>query len=130
MRLLSRHCLRPVLAMLAAGFLSGTVMAQSSGAPARGAQLYQSRCGACHSVNAHRVGPKHAGVFNRRAGTQSGFRYTPALAESGLIWDRDTLDLWLEDPTGLVPGTSMGFRVRDAQDRADIIAFLETLLAE
>jgi cytochrome c len=35
------------------------------------------------------------------------------------------LDRWLIDPNALVPGTKMLFKVDNAQDRADIIAYLK-----
>jgi cytochrome c len=35
------------------------------------------------------------------------------------------LDRWLTNPSALVPGTKMFFQVSDAQNRADIIAFLK-----
>jgi cytochrome c len=41
------------------------------------------------------------------------------------VWDETTLDKWLTDPSALVPGTKMMFSVDDAQDRADVIAFLK-----
>ncbi|HJQ55390.1 MAG TPA: c-type cytochrome [Vineibacter sp.] len=90
----------------------------------RGEQLYQNRCGACHSLDADRVGPRHRGVVGRRAASVPGYRYTPALRQRALTWDEPTLDQWLANPTSLVPGTAMGIRVPSAQDRADIIAYL------
>jgi cytochrome c len=37
------------------------------------------------------------------------------------------LDRWLSNPSALVPGTKMFFKIDDAQSRADVIAYLETL---
>lgn len=90
----------------------------------RGAALYETRCGACHSLDANRIGPSHRGVFGRRAGAAPGFAYTPALSRSGLTWTAANLDRWLTAPTGLVKGTAMGFRLSAPQDRADVIAYL------
>ncbi|HEX5379063.1 MAG TPA: c-type cytochrome [Phenylobacterium sp.] len=90
----------------------------------RGAALYESRCSACHSLDASRIGPSHRGVFGRRAGAVPGFAYTPALARSGLTWTAANLDRWLTAPTSLVKGTAMGFRLSAPQDRADVIAYL------
>jgi cytochrome c len=50
-----------------------------------------------------------------------------ALKNSGLVWNEATLDQWLTNPSGLVPGTKMFFKVDDAQSRADIIAYLKQL---
>lgn len=94
------------------------------GDPRRGATLYETRCGACHSLDASRIGPSHRGVFGRRAGAVAGFKYSPALKASGLVWTAANLDLWLTAPTKLVKGTAMGFRMPAPQDRADVIAYL------
>ncbi len=98
-----------------------------AGDPARGEQAYESRCGGCHSVREDRVGPRHAGLIGRRAGSVPGFDYSPALRASGLVWDAALLERWLTDPQALVPGQRMGFRVGDAAVRADIVAYLATL---
>ncbi|RJF88517.1 cytochrome C [Oleomonas cavernae] len=94
---------------------------------AHGEVLYNARCGACHSPDADRVGPHHRGVVGRVAGTVEGFAYSPALKAAGLTWTPDLLDRWLTKPAALVPGTRMVFRVADPADRADIIAYLESL---
>lgn len=93
----------------------------------RGKVLYESRCVACHSVEVHRTGPAHRGVVGRRVGSASGYSYSAELAASRLRWTPQTLNAWLADPEELIPGQRMGFQVDDAQDRADLIAWLATL---
>jgi cytochrome c len=73
------------------------------------------------------VGPKHRGVFGRRAGSVADYAYSAALKASGLTWDSATLDHWLANPSQLVPGTKMYFKIDDAKSRADIIAYLAQL---
>jgi cytochrome c len=58
------------------------------------------------------------------------FRYSPALQKLDLVWTAETLDTWLENPSAVAKGTSMGFRVRKPEDRAAIISFLETVTEE
>jgi cytochrome c len=89
--------------------------------------LYESRCGGCHSVDSHRIGPLHNGVFGRRAGSAAGYEYSAALKSSTLIWGEATLDQWLSNPERTIPGQAMGYRVEDARDRADLIAYLRRL---
>jgi cytochrome c len=101
--------------------------ASAAGDAQRGEQLYEARCGACHSVTADRIGPRHAGVFGRRAGSVAGFQYSSALAASKLVWDEALLTRWLTDPEQVVPGQAMGYRLGDAQERADVVAYLRTL---
>jgi len=100
---------------------------QAAGDPQRGQELYESRCVACHSVDNNRVGPAHRGVFGRAAGRAAGYDYSDALRASGVVWSERTLDAWLTNPQQLIPGQKMGYSVPDAQDRADLIAYLKTL---
>jgi len=94
------------------------------GDPARGKTLYQA-CAACHSIDENDVGPKHRGVVGRRAGSVADYAYSPALKRSELAWDEATLDRWLTNPSALVPGTKMFFKLDDPQARADVIAYLK-----
>ncbi len=95
------------------------------GDPARGQRLYQSRCMGCHSLDSNRVGPMHRGVIGREAGDVAGYAYSRALRNSSVVWNDDTLDLWLQDPEGLIEGQRMNFRVKKPQDRSDIISYLK-----
>jgi cytochrome c len=95
------------------------------GNASRGAEVYEAKCGACHSLDANRIGPKHRGVFGRKAGSVADFHYTPELKKSGIVWTAQNLDTWLQSPVKMVPGTAMGFQLRDAQERADVIAYLQ-----
>lgn len=109
-----------------------TVWCSPAGAdPAQGERVFQ-RCFACHSVAAGEdklPGPNLRGVVGRRAGTQPGFRFSPALIEAGargLVWTRATLDAYLADPEGFLPGTEMALPgLRDAVDRKNVIDYLE-----
>ena len=109
---------------------SGSACSQQIQAPrgdaSRGAALYQQRCGACHSLDADRVGPRHRGVFGRRAASVEGYQYSDALRRLNVTWDAESLDRWLADPTSVAPGTAMGVSTPEAQDRADIIAYLNS----
>ena len=99
--------------------------AADGGDAARGADVYRARCTGCHSLDANRIGPRHRGVFGRVAGSLDDFRYSPALQASDLVWDAESLDLWLTNPQALIPGQRMGFRLGDAAARRDVIAFLK-----
>lgn len=93
------------------------------GDPVRGKTAYQA-CTGCHSLDEDDVGPRHRGVVGRAAGSVPGYFYSPGLKNSHIVWDRDTLDRWLTNPQALVPGAKMFFAMPNAQDRADVIAFL------
>jgi cytochrome c len=98
--------------------------AEHEGDAQRGKALYDSRCTACHSVDHSRIGPAHRGVFGRHVAEVAGFDYSPALRRSHVVWNAKSLDRWLTNPELFIPGQKMGYSVPDAQDRADIIAFL------
>ena len=91
----------------------------------RGADLYEAKCGACHSLDSNRIGPKHRGVFGRKSATVPGFHYTAALRKLNVVWNRQTIDRWLQSPTAMAPGTAMGYRLTVPQERADVIAYLK-----
>jgi cytochrome c len=97
-----------------------------AGDPERGKALYQG-CQACHSVEENDLGPRHRGVVGRLAGSVADYSYSKALKESGLIWNDSTLDQWLTNPSALVPGTKMFFKLDDPQARADVISYLKQL---
>jgi cytochrome c len=97
----------------------------ASGDPERGAQIYQ-RCLACHSLEHNRSGPRHCGLFGRRAGTLPGYAYSQAMKKYGVIWNEESLNTYLENPLKIVPGTKMAYAgVKDPQERADLIAYLK-----
>lgn len=84
-----------------------------------------ARCMACHALGYDRTGPRHCGLFGRRAGSVPGFAYSEAMTHSGIIWNEKTLDRFLKDPIKAVAGTSMGYAgVKDDKERAALIAYL------
>lgn len=113
-------CLAGALACV----LPGLALAAAEGDASRGETLYQSRCVACHSLDANRVGPLHRGVFGRTAGSVADYDYSAALGASSFFWDAETLDRWLTNPEALISGQRMNIRTAVPADRADLIAFL------
>jgi cytochrome c len=116
--------MKPVL--LAVGLASVTAAAHAADA-ARGEKLYDE-CIACHSLEpgVHGIGPSLHGVFNRKAGELAGYRYSPALKRSGIIWTVDTLDAFVADSQQFLPGNRMPYAgMPQATDRADLIAYLQ-----
>jgi cytochrome c len=91
----------------------------------RGEQVY-ARCLACHALAYDRVGPRHCGLFGRRAGSVPQFSYSPAMKKSGIVWNDQTLDRFLTKPLKMVPGSAMTYDgVADPKDRSDLIAYLK-----
>ncbi|WP_074120502.1 cytochrome c family protein [Bradyrhizobium sp. AS23.2] len=121
---LQRSSASLVLASVAIALVCSPGLARATGDVARGERLYKG-CGDCHSITENRVGPMHKGVVGRKAGSVPGYDYSADLKNSGIVWTEDNLDKWLAGPQAMVPETKMFFDVPDAQDRADIIAFLK-----
>jgi cytochrome c2 len=90
-----------------------------------------TQCIACHGESkgaAADVGPNLAGVFGRKAGSRDDFRYSRAMARSGLVWNEKNLDAFLKGPEQLVPGTRMPFEgLASESDRAAVIQHLKSL---
>jgi cytochrome c len=116
----------PIVAAI--GMLASNAFALD-GDPARGEQLY-SRCQGCHSIDVDRVGPRHAGLFGRKAGSVEGYNYSAAMRAADVVWDEATLDRFLTAPRQFIPGTKMPFAgIPDTQERADLIAWLKQATA-
>jgi cytochrome c len=99
----------------------------TAGDAATGKAVFERKCTGCHALDADREGPHLRGVFGRKAGSVPGFDYSEALKNSRIVWQEENLDRWLRDTDAAVPNNNMGFSVPNAQDRADLIAFLRTL---
>ena len=93
----------------------------------RGHQLFDKRCGGCHSLDNDKEGPRLRSVYGRKAGTVSTFKYSDSLGNSGITWDQVSLDEWLTDPDKFIPDVDMDFHLEKADERADIIAYLKQL---
>jgi len=90
---------------------------------------FNNNCRTCHSVKANdnRVGPSLHEVVGRKAGSAPGFNgYSQGMKNSGITWDKATLDKFIENPEAVVHNNAMKpFKgVPDESVRAGIIEFL------
>jgi len=123
-----RHATLTAAVLALAFALAG--QASAAGDAANGGTLFKQKCGLCHSAQAgqNRVGPSLFGVVGRKAGSVPSYSYSDAMKDSGLTWDDATLFSYLAGPRAKVPGTKMTFAgFPNASDRADVIAYLNTL---
>lgn len=114
---------------------AGPIMAQDATA---GEKVFR-KCAACHKVgdNARNgAGPVLNNVLGRRAGSFEGFRYSKTLlaaGEAGLVWDSEKISAYISDPREFMKDflndpkakPKMTFKLKDAQDRLDVIAYLQ-----
>jgi cytochrome c len=105
---------------------SGSGVAHAQGDTAEGAKVYR-KCAVCHVVDKpqNRVGPSLLGLMGRPAGTVEGFKYSDAMKNSGIVWSAETLDAYIADPKGYIPGNKMAFAgLKKPEERADVIAYI------
>jgi hypothetical protein len=95
-----------------------------------GRQIFVQRCAVCHvtGVGAGQ-GPGLGGVVGRKAAS-THFGYSRALREANLVWDRPTLDRFLDAPSRLVTGTTMPMAIPDEIERHAVLDYLATLVPD
>jgi cytochrome c len=120
-----------VVVVVGLGLMLAPAAARAEGDPEAGKKVF-ARCMACHVVDKeqNRVGPHLVGVFGREAGHVEGFKYSPAMAGSGIVWSDETLDAYLTDPKGYIPGNRMAFPgLKKEDERENVIAYLKQATA-
>ena len=110
----------------ATALMSGAALA--AGDAAKGKRVF-NKCKACHSLKAgkNKIGPSLSGIIGRAAASVDSFKkYSPAMKESGITWDEETLKMFLAKPKKFLPGTNMAFPgLKKEQQREDVIAYLK-----
>jgi cytochrome c len=99
--------------------------------PKKGEQLAKI-CTTCHTFNkggANKIGPNLWDVTEEEIASVPGYQFSAALEkDKNEKWDPEKLNQWLYNPQSFAKGTKMTFAgFPKAQDRADVIAYLETL---
>ena len=116
--------MRIAVAFLA--LLMAAIPAAGAAGDAKAGEAIYERCLACHALAYDRTGPRHCGLFGRRAGSVKGYAYSEAMKNSKITWNARTLDRFLANPMKSIPGTSMGYAgIADARERRDLIAYLQ-----
>jgi cytochrome c len=95
-----------------------------------GEAFFGGDCRRCHATDADKAsyGPLLDGVVGRMAGKYPGYPYSPALANAGFVWTEGALRAWMEDNTGLMPGTKMRHvGITDPVVQDFILAYLTSL---
>lgn len=96
----------------------------------RGQEVFQGACASCHTLAPGQgvaVGPNLAGVVGRGM-SSTDYPYSEAFRQLTGQWTAQELEIFLSNPIAKVPGTAMTFSgITSVEDRADLVAFLETL---
>jgi cytochrome c len=113
--------------MLNTGLIS--TQAEAGDAEA-GEKLFGRMCGGCHQVGVSArgsFGPQLNGIFGRHAGSTTDYQYSSSMKSSGVVWTRETLAAYIEDPKEVVPGTRMIFwGISDPEKIENLLAYLQT----
>jgi cytochrome c len=124
-----------VAATLAALFALGGA-ANAAGDAAKGEAAFKGKCAICHQIGAgaqNGVGPELNGIVGRKAASAPGYATYSAgmkkLGDDGWVWTAENIDKWITNPKAMIPDSMMSLAfpgVPDANERADIIAYLGT----
>jgi len=87
------------------------------------------KCRSCHETaegRPHKVGPSLYGLMGAQAGVKEGFVFSDAMKNSGIVWNNDTLDAFIEKPASYIKGTKMAFvGISKESDRQALIKYIE-----
>lgn len=116
-------------------FLLTAILAMTATAPAMagdveaGEKVFK-KCKACHVVDQekNKTGPHLVNIMGRTAGSLESYKkYSKAMKESGIVWNEETLDGYLENPKKYIKGTKMAFGgLKKEKDRKNVIAYLKS----
>lgn len=99
--------------------------------PAKGQQIAKV-CLQCHTFGKgepNKIGPNLFGIMEENIAAVPNYQFSPGLAaHKAEKWDPAKLNVWLYKPQDFAKGTKMAFPgLPKAQERADVIAYLESL---
>jgi cytochrome c len=132
-------------AAVAAGLIFALSGDKAAAQDAAKGEIVFKTCMACHRIGPNAtnlVGPVLNDLMGRQAGTVPGFRYSALnkqAGENGLVWNEDQVYEYLPDPNGFlkkfltekgkadlaVGATLMPIKLPDAQQRKDVIAYIQ-----
>jgi len=95
-----------------------------------GRKVYEQRCKNCHATKPgiRSIAPSLFGIVGRRAGSAEGYKYSPKLAGSNLVWTAQSLNAWLAVSTIATPDLRLRHAgINDAIQRGAVVAYLASL---
>ena len=77
------------------------------------------------------IGPELNGIIGRKAASVGYPMYSDSMktfGNFGVVWTEENLDRWIKNPKAVLPDSYMAMfpGVPDANDRANLIAYLKT----
>ena len=97
----------------------------------RGKRVARKVCTICHTFEKGGkvvYGPNLFDIYGKEAAKIPGYKYSKALAKSGLVWNDKNLGAFLSNPEQFVKGTKARFPgIKSEKDKVDLLAYLKTL---
>ena len=133
--------LKPTKALLAASLalLLGAGAANAEGDVEKGEKFFK-KCKQCHSLEEgkKKIGPSLYQIIDRKAGTESNFKYSATYIEAGekgLVWSEENLIAYLENPKKWLAAylevdkakSKMVVKYKKQKDRENVVAYLKSL---
>ena len=110
--------------------------ASAAGDAKKGKKVF-NKCKACHAVKVgkNKTGPSLAGIVGKKAGTVEGYKKYKGLKGADWVWNEANLDGWLKNPKKWLKAKNgnksrMVYKLKNTEKRADLIAYLKTLVVE
>lgn len=123
------HSLQSLGLLTASLLLSTSIQAEAF--DTKQAEKVFKKCQSCHEVGegaTNKVGPSLNGLQDKPIASVEGYKYSKAFKDArfdGLVWNKETLDAFLEKPSKYVKKSKMSFAgLKKAEDRKNIIGWL------
>lgn len=127
------HILGAAVLFAGSAFIAFSAMSGEAvkGDVAAGDKIYHRVCIGCHAIDSDqpKVGPGLKTVVGRLAGSTApgSGGISEELKQAKIVWDAETFDTYMANPTKMVPGTKMILQMTDPQHRADLWAYLKSV---
>jgi len=97
----------------------------------KGKNIFRKKCMSCHTADKggkNRTGPNLWGIVGRSRAAAENFRYSNTMKMLGGTWTEADIGSFIAGPRTFLPDTKMTFAgLKDATDRAHVLAYLKTL---
>ena len=122
------------IGLAAAALLALTVTGAAHAQDAAAGQQVFRMCMPCHAIGPGaktKLGPELNGLDGRHSGTAAGYNYSEANKSSGIVWNKETFEKYINDPRAMIPGTKMIFPgIKDPKKVADLWAYVSQFGAD